>query len=205
MRYLSLSACGPLLPKLLGCYESELHGVLEQIVRTGYAAVVNIGCGEGYYAVGLARLLPAARVYAFDTNEAACLLCAELARLNGVAERVVVAGACDVARLRELAGPGTVILSDCEGAEAVLLDPERVPGLRDCDILVELHEAEHPGIAEAVLRRFEASHEVTRIGHGGRDGAAYAVLRNLAHYDQLVAVWEGRGGPTPWAWLRVRR
>jgi hypothetical protein len=166
--------------------------------------VVNVGCGEGYYAVGLARLLPGVQVYAFDTEELARSLCAQLAALNGVAERVLVGGKCEAARLRELAGPGTLVLCDCEGGERELLRPELVPGLRQCDILVELHDAVSPGTSQAVLSRFEPTHEVTRIGHGGRDWTEHAALRDRPHLDQLLAMWEGRSGPTPWAWMTPR-
>jgi hypothetical protein len=189
---------------LLGCHEGELHHLVERIIRTSCSTVVNIGSGEGYYAVGLARSLPAARVHAFDRSEAARLLCAELARINGVADRVVIAGECTSDRLAALAGPGTLIWCDCEGCEATLLDPARVPGLAGCDILVEVHEAEHPGITEVLRGRFEVSHEVIWIEHAGRDAGPFGVLRGLSQLDQLVAVWEGRGGPTPWAWLTAR-
>ena len=49
-----------------------------------------------------------------------------------------------------------------------------------------------------------AAGQVTMIGHGGRDGNVYPLLRNRSHLDQLLAVWEGRGGPTPWAWMTPR-
>jgi glycosyltransferase involved in cell wall biosynthesis len=204
MKYLRTSTSGPLLPKLLGCYEAELWEVLEQAARKPYRQVVNIGCGEGYYAVGLARRLPGARVYAFDTQELARSLCGELAALNGVAERVVVGGLCEVARLRELAGPGTLVLCDCEGGEVGLLQPELVPGLRQCDILVELHDTIDPQISRTIISRFETSHDVVRIEHGGRNWMEFAALRGWTHLDQLLAMWEGRGGPTPWAWMTAR-
>src|ERR1700751_5228426 len=50
-----LSSC---VPKLVGCYEEELHSVIEQIIRGRYSIVVNVGCAEGYYAVGLALKMP---------------------------------------------------------------------------------------------------------------------------------------------------
>src|SRR5688500_985732 len=47
-----------LVPKLLGSYECELHGALEQVIQGDYEQVVDIGAADGYYAVGLARALP---------------------------------------------------------------------------------------------------------------------------------------------------
>src|SRR6266851_9749367 len=79
-----------LLPKILGCYESQLHDVLRQVSGRNYHKVVNIGCAEGYYAVGLSLLLPDACVFAFDIDQDARFLCQGMARLNAVQDRVVV-------------------------------------------------------------------------------------------------------------------
>jgi hypothetical protein len=51
-------AAGDITSKLLGTYEADLHGVLEKAVGRAPRLVINVGCGEGYYAIGLARLLP---------------------------------------------------------------------------------------------------------------------------------------------------
>jgi hypothetical protein len=204
MRYVRQSPGSLLPPKLLGCYEAELHGVIARVARHGYATVLNVGCGEGYYAVGLARLLPAARVHAFDPDPTAQALCRQLAALNGVAERMRVAGACGHAELRELARPRTLVFCDCEGGEAALLDPAAVPGLADCDLVVELHDFLDPHTSRRFTERFVGSHEVALIESGGRDPNAFAVLRGLSQLDQLLAVLEGRPGPTPWAFLTTR-
>src|SRR4051794_40351820 len=55
LEFARASAEGCHVPKLLGCYERELHGLVEAAVADGYDDIVNIGCAEGYYAVGLAR------------------------------------------------------------------------------------------------------------------------------------------------------
>jgi hypothetical protein len=89
------AAGSALAPKLFGTYERELHDMVERVVARGAEHVGNVGCGEGYYAVGLALRLPNARVSAFDTSERAQRLCQCMAEANGVASRVVVAGECD--------------------------------------------------------------------------------------------------------------
>ncbi|MCX8509932.1 MAG: hypothetical protein ORN49_13820, partial [Rhodobacteraceae bacterium] len=71
--------------RLLGCYEASLHPIVEAAVARGYAQIIDIGCAEGYYAVGLALRLPQARVLAHDTNPAAQQACQGFAALNGVA------------------------------------------------------------------------------------------------------------------------
>src|SRR3954469_9686968 len=49
---------GCLIPKLLGIYEAPLIQHLHRLLARSPEVVLNIGCAEGYYAVGLARLLP---------------------------------------------------------------------------------------------------------------------------------------------------
>src|SRR3954471_21407829 len=41
-----------LFAKLLGSYEREIHPVVEKICTAEYTDIVNVGCAEGYYAVG---------------------------------------------------------------------------------------------------------------------------------------------------------
>src|SRR5947207_8629242 len=66
MRYVAPATGRTILPKLLGSYETELHSIVEQVIAADHRVVINIGCAEGYYAVGLALRLPNSRVYAFD-------------------------------------------------------------------------------------------------------------------------------------------
>ena len=66
MEYLDYATEGCLVPRLLGCYEDELHADLQRFVDMGVDTIVDIGCAEGYYAVGLARFMPAAQIHAFE-------------------------------------------------------------------------------------------------------------------------------------------
>src|SRR5207302_355482 len=58
MEYVSAATEGALVPRLLGTYESELHPHLQAFAEAGLDCVVDVGCAEGYYAVGLARMMP---------------------------------------------------------------------------------------------------------------------------------------------------
>jgi hypothetical protein len=66
---------GAVAPKVLGSYEAELHPALCKAIVRHPATVINIGCAEGYYAVGLALRLPNAKVIAFDNDERAQAIC----------------------------------------------------------------------------------------------------------------------------------
>ena len=54
MRYITRSCGSKLAPKVIGCYERELHPAIENAIRGDYQRIIDIGCAEGYYAVGLA-------------------------------------------------------------------------------------------------------------------------------------------------------
>src|SRR5690606_29129834 len=53
MKYLEQVAGSALLPKLIGSYESELHAALLDMTRRGHRLIIDVGCAEGYYAVGM--------------------------------------------------------------------------------------------------------------------------------------------------------
>lgn len=91
MKYPSLSAVGSaVFAKLLGSYERELHPTLEIVLERSCSEIIDIGCAEGYYAVGLAMKFENAKVYAFDSDAEARKRCSIMAKLNGVADRVIV-------------------------------------------------------------------------------------------------------------------
>src|SRR5262249_14170280 len=64
MDYVTEATEGALIPRLLGTYESELHPYILAFARMGPEAVIDVGSAEGYYAVGLARLMPGTVVHA---------------------------------------------------------------------------------------------------------------------------------------------
>ncbi len=206
LRYAFLEAEGSVLaPKLLGTYECELHGWIEALVGTGYRRVVVVGCAEGYYAVGLARRLPAAQVFAFDLSARARALCADLAEANGVADRLVLGGRCERADLDRLVEPGTLVVCDCEGAEFDLLCPAEMPSLREGDFLVEVHRtSDVADPATTMEERFAATHAVQRATYGTCPRTEAAALAALAPSDRAFAVDENRSSGMAWVQMLRR-
>ena len=197
MHYLAEPAEGSIYPKLAGTYEQELAGVIETIVATPYDVVVDIGAAEGYYAVGLALRMPRVTVHAYDVDPRAREACAELARMNGVSDRVRVHGAFEPADFR---AKRLLVICDCEGCEVEVLDPAV---FAEADLLVELHDFLEPEITPTLIRRFEVTHEIRLIDSrpGNPDAAA---LRHLRSSDRAFAVDERRPAPMQWAWMRRR-
>lgn len=198
--FLPQSAEGCHIAKLLGCYEQPLLPFIEAAIQANYPTILNIGCAEGYYAVGMARRMPSTRVLAFDLNPKAQETCRALAEKNGVADRIQIGALFKPEDFAAYAGQKVLLLCDIEGGERELLDPEQSPALKGMDIILESHECLIAGITQEIIRRFEASHEITLVQDNGQRQLqnAPAWFNNLAHLDQLLATWEWRSGPTPW-------
>lgn len=206
MRLLRQSSwgAGEISPKLLGSYEADLIPQVLEAVAKGFPQVINVGCAEGYYAVGLARRMPKSRVIAYDLSEMAQAVCRATAELNGVADRVEVRGACTDAALGEdlAGGVPTFMVMDCEGAELQLLDPQKTP-LQHCDILVECHDIFNPAITPALLKRFAETHTVELIEEGPRD-SNLPLLKKQDSMSRWIAVCEFRPAPQHWLMLRAK-
>ena len=204
MRYLpgQERISGHLIAKLVGSYESQLYPWLEkEWIASELELVIDVGCAEGYYAVGLARALPGAVVRAYDIYPPAREQCAELARINGVADRVVIGQECTPAMLAEVSESQVALLSDCEGCEKTLLDPERAPNLGNWSIIVEQHDNVDPSISATIERRFRDTHEIDVVRSGNNDGAGVPELGWMTA-EQRSLVLEERPLPMSWALLR---
>lgn len=207
MDFLSRSTEGCHIAKLLGSYEQPLHPFIEQAIQTAYSIVVNIGCAEGYYAVGMARRMRAVRIRAHDLDPAAGRVCVELAARNGVADRVDVGALFKPEDFATLASERVLVLCDIEGGERELLNPDVAPALAAMDVIVESHECIVRGVTRLLIERFVDSHTITLVEDNGqrRLEGTPAWFNRLAHLDQLLATWEWRSGPTPWLVMKAKR
>lgn len=191
---------------LIGCYEMELHPAIEHVIASIPRRVINVGCSGGYYAVGFARRIPSAHVIAFDIDATARESCMRAALENGVAGRIDIRAACSPSTLEELAGPGTVVFSDCEGYELQLLDPDVVPSLRETTIIVELHDIWIPNLAPRLLARFAQTHDISHIAMIPRDASRYPILKQagLSDSEMSLAVSDFRAPGMTWAYMVPR-
>jgi hypothetical protein len=192
-------------PLLLGSYEEELHAPIEELIAERPRTVVNVGSGEGYYAVGFARRLPAADVHAFDVDPRWQSATRETAQANRVADRVHVAGACSMLDLERLLVPGSLVFMDCEGCELELLRPDLVSALRHASVLAELHDFLDPRISFEILARFRSSHSAELVRARGRSVEQHPALGTLSAADQALALDELRPAkPHPMEWVVLR-
>lgn len=204
MEYVSAATEGALVPRLLGTYESELHPHLLRLAEDGLDCVVDVGCAEGYYAVGLARLMPQVTVYAYDIDPKARAACAELAAKNGVSDRVIIGGEFKPDGFEAFAGQRVLVMLDAEGAEVDVLQPALSPALAGMNLIVETHDVYRPGALATMVQRFAPTHDIVQVLQQPKTFDPPPWFGALAHLDQLLAVWEWRMQPTPWLVMRPK-
>lgn len=195
------------IPKMLGSFEEELHAWLDALIRQGFETIVNIGAGEGYYAVGMALRLPRARVVAFETVPAVRATCLELAKINNVSERIEVRAACDVSSLATIPLVGALVICDIEGGEVDVIEPADVPQLREAVIVVELHDCFREGATATLVSRFANTHSIEMRTTVSREADRYPALNGFSKREQSLCLDEHRvidGVDVAQSWMLLR-
>ncbi len=203
VQYIDEASGSVLLPKLLGTYETALQPWIVEIIKEGYDTLIDVGCAEGYYAVGLARALPNVKVLAYDLNPEARNLCKKLAEANGVVERIEIRQECTGEEIERNAQGKTIIICDIEGGELTLLDPEKIPALKRCDLIVEAHDFLNPDITPVLKRRFQPTHKIETVTTPAFTEIANKNIDHLSKEDQEFILDEQRAPGQVWHRLRA--
>ena len=198
---------GDISAKLLGLYEQELHTYLQRFSSNIYNSIFDVGCAEGFYAVGLAKMFPNNLVYAFDPNPQALVVASQTAVHNDVNDRVILGEHCspaDLSRIVSASGRSLIVI-DCEGFEKQLLcDEQVVTALRTSDMIVECHDYKDPEITGSITSKYFKSHTVDIVYSGGRNPNVFPFLANLTDPERWMAISENRICRMHWLVLEAK-
>jgi hypothetical protein len=136
--------------------------------------------------------MPETHVIAFERDQNIHHMCNLLAELNGVQNRVTLQGDCTPQVLQASINLPCLIFCDIDGGEYELLDPDVVPDLRKCTILVEMHDHIAAGATEVLESRFCSTHHIEMVEQSDRDPLLYPVLGSFSEEQQQIAVDENR-------------
>lgn len=144
MKYPTADSAGSsFYPKIIGSYEKELEEVIKEAIQY-YDVLIDVGCAEGYYAVGFAYKNKNSKIYAFDSDSRARSLCENLALKNNVKDNIVIEEFFDeksyLKILNENPNKKILLLIDAEGYEAIILNPNLKKLLNNTDLLIEVHD-----------------------------------------------------------------
>ncbi|MBX7207810.1 MAG: hypothetical protein K1X78_05850 [Verrucomicrobiaceae bacterium] len=188
--------------KINGTYEHELHPLLARLAAKPYTTVINVGAAEGFYTVGFARLFPQAKIVSYEAQPQHVEFCRRLAILNGVDGRIDFRGRCTAEELASLKPDGPALVwMDIDTGERPVLDPAKVPWLKNADILVELHDCLEAGLTDLIRGRFTGTHRIEQITNAGLDYARYPVLRKMTFPEIEALVGEDRRGLQDWFFM----
>lgn len=192
-----------LAPKLIGSYEREIVELVEQLCSKEWSAIVDIGCAEGYYAVGFALRVPGAIVHAYDADPNMMRACRETAEMNGVESRIRIGSFLTPDALCDLAlGSRALVISDCEGYEFSMFTSEVIRKLGRHDVLIELHDKSKGGLSSELIRRFNPTHVpqiITSIDDWRKSMLYdYSELGGLDEASRVAVLAEARGDQMEW-------
>lgn len=209
MNYIRDANGSQLLPKLIGSYEEPLHNWIIKIIDDyDYSSIVDVGCAEGYYAIGLAKAKSTPKVYGFDIDKAAITNAKLLAKLNNVDEQVKFYESFNSEMLDKIFDEDPIknilVFMDVEGAEEHLLNPEKISKINECDILVELHDCFYPQLTEKIIGYFRKTHEIKIIvDYPWRKKLSSEILEKLSIDDLNFATDEVR--PPAMRWMYAKK
>jgi precorrin-6B methylase 2 len=183
-----------LAPKISGSYEGHLTPLINELVKIPFNNIIDVGCAEGYYAVGLAKLIPQSTVHAYDINEKDLEFCKKMADLNNVSNITLNRFCSPETLINFNYGERSLIFCDCEGYELDLFTEDAIKALKNTDVIIELHDVINPIISETLLERFKQSHDIRIINNSNVDYSKLQGMDNLTPGERAFAVYEHRGG-----------
>lgn len=179
---------GDITRKLLGVYEEELNEVFEKIIRQNPKRIVNIGCAEGHYAVGLKVRCQNSQVFAIDVSDRAL----ECVLINAELNKVHV----HVGKNAPNPTMGDFWIIDIEGGEFQLLkSPEVWIG---SSMLVEMHEWTNRNMCEIFRSKFEKTHRISIINQGSRNPNRFGFLSQFSDQERWSIMSENRPEMMRW-------
>ena len=205
--------------RLIGSYESYLHETIYSLTggkEPAYDQVIVIGCAEGYYANGIAKLLPSVPILAIDIDGDVLDKARKMAVANNIEDQVFFSQRNSIDHLLELDGNSrALIICDCEGCEFSIFDESVLPYLENSDLIIEMHysarsiinsiEGDRQPISPDVefSTKFIESHDIQRIYHKEVDVRDYC-LGNLPARTISEFVFETRDESAEWLVLRSK-
>lgn len=187
--------------KLLGLYESELHHSLEHAINNNPDIILNIGCAEGYYGIGLALRKPNILTALFDINEQAISISRENAKFNNI-HNIQFNTDCSTdniqSYLKNKLHP--LIIMDIEGHENIILDINNIPELTNSSIIVESHDCITPNTTNNLINHFQNTHTIYKISQGPKN-PYIDIIQDLPDIDKMILCIEFRPSTMHWLYM----
>jgi hypothetical protein len=195
---------GDISSKLLGLYEHQLHESIYDIININPDILLNIGCAEGYYGVGVAQKTncPAVLIDVDNNYES---IVNNAIQSNNIQNAIFTTNSTIENYKKYLTNKiQPVIIMDCEGAEIQLLNLETFPELKNCYILVETHDFSVENATLTITNRFTNTHNI-QIIHSSPKNLNIDIIRNFSDLDKMVLWNEWRPCEMTWLYMKPKQ
>lgn len=205
LKYIPESAGSVLLLKLIGAYEAILHAVIREVKEQSFDTIIDIGCAEGYYLIGLGKNKPDAKLIGYDIDTEALSLTKKLADYNGLKNSLILDTDCTFEKLQANITSQTLLICDAEGFESQIINPELCLALRDVKLfIIETHDFAAPGVVAQLQQRLAATHAVETITFSMAKASDYPFLDTITNKKHLYHLMRERGEQEQ-QWIIARR
>lgn len=208
MKYIDTTNYGAIYHKLLGSYEEPIQNWISEIKNKNYDIIIDIGCSEGYYAVGFAYKGFANKIIAYDIDNSAIDMAKKLASINKLkSELIIINSECTFSDIENIVKEHkkVLIFCDIEGGEINLLDNNKCQALNQADIILESHDLffnENRYVTETIKKRFLNTHKIEIIQDYKRNESKYPIIKNLTIEQKYKILYENRGADNM-IWMRL--
>jgi hypothetical protein len=194
LKYVKEAAGSSYLVKLIGVYEEILHETVISSIKREYTTMIDIGCAEGYYLIGIGKASKETTLIGYDIDKKALALTQELYDINDLSNKLILLDDCSPKDLNSRIDTKTLLICDAEGFENDILDPALVPALLNVQtFIVELHDFVVPHIKEILTKRFEKTHTIQTIVFKNGNPESYPFLMNIQNKNDLYTILRERG------------
>jgi hypothetical protein len=165
LKYPEFSSYGSsIYPKIIGTYEMELWHIWDLLFCKNYKRIIDIGCAEGYYALGLGRLFPDSTIIAYDISDKARELCMNMSIHNNLRDRLELKSKCESFELSQYDySLKTLIVCDCEGYELDLFEKIDSFIFTNVDLVIETHDFININISTILKSKFSKTHDIISV------------------------------------------
>jgi hypothetical protein len=188
---------------ILGLYEKEVVQILE---KNPGSTLINLGAGDGYYAIGGVVSGLFQNSIAFEMNPISRKVIREGLKLNRATNKVCILGKAHKDFWKSLQLPpeklhGCLVLSDIEGREFEIFERSAFEYFKNSIIIIEIHDwvAEGPEKLRDLMFYSEKTHRAEEITTAARDLSEIPEVANFSDNDRWLLCSEGR--PMLMRWL----
>lgn len=191
-----------LLSKYLGQYEEHVMDEVLSLSKS-FDHFIDIGAADGYYAIGVLKGNLFSSSTCFEISPKGQHVINSNADLNGVSGQLSVFGEAnvnDISREIKRKGP-SLVLCDIEGAEFDLFSLEMLEVLKDCAVIIELHDSFLPQFLERrkqLISNAEKFFDVHYLVRANPNVNNYKELESWNDDERMLAFSEGRPVRMDW-------